>query len=473
MTSRADTGGTHRGSGFHEPRSSAAGGELESPAEVAPGVTVTWDPALPHRCVDVVVPKAGDRDPVAGLADVDRLPWLRLAAVTVLDRLLYVPLDRALLDAEVAAAQLAAAGTLSDAEPFRELLVRRALVGARAASPGVVANLERLAADDRRPPSVLTKALATLARCYAALSSEVREFDASLAVVTDAWHRLASIECTGSYGRRRVDPPAVAGPTRRGSAQIDPRSVPARVLRFGPTSDAAEISVDAVRGGAGPAVRVRVDAFSNVPSPDEMVDLGVRLIDRRSGKVRGYGVLGQPTEHRPATPAEDGRRQFEGLVSLPPSLSAPDVRVDLFGVTGAPAPAPAGSSELRRARRATLFLSDWRALVADVRLWGVRTAPAARLRAIVRRLAGDDADAADGPLWSGGPTRAHLMSLVELGDRALTGLLRARRPRGGSIAIPGDDGGAAAVVAAVSGPGDLLAAEVAAAYERSRPRRGS
>jgi hypothetical protein len=462
MTSQADTSG----SGFHEPRSSAAGGELESPAEVVPGVTVTWDPALPHRCVDVVVPKAGDRDPVAGLAEVDRLPWLRLAAVTVLDRLLYVPLDRSLLDAEVAAAQLAAAGTLSNAEPFRELLVRRALVSARAASHGVVANLERLAADDRRPPSILTKALATLARCYAALAGEVREFDASLAGVTDAWHRLDSIECTGSYGRRRVDPPAVAGPTRRGSAQIDPRSVPARVLRFGPTSDAAEISVDAVRGGAGPAVRVRVDAFSNVPSPDEAVDLGVRLIDRRSGKIRGYGVLGQP-------PGEEGRRHFEGLVSLPPSLSAPDVRVDLFGVTGAAAPAPAGSSELRRARRATLFLSDWRALVADVRLWGVRTAPAARLRAIVRRLAGDDADGADGPLWSGGPTRAQLLSLVELGDRALTGLLRGGRPRGGSIAVPGDDGGAAAVVAAVSGPGDLLAAEVAAAYERSRPRRRS
>jgi hypothetical protein len=65
------------------------------------------------------------------------------------------------------------------------------------------------------------------------------------------------------------------------------------------------------------------------------------------------------------------------------------------------------------------------------------------------------------------------LSLVELGDRALTGLLRGGRPRGGSIAVPGDDGGAAAVVAAVSGPGDLLAAEVAAAYERSRPRRRS
>jgi hypothetical protein len=76
-------------------------------------------------------------------------------------------------------------------------------------------------------------------------------------------------------------------------------------------------------------------------------------------------------------------------------------------------------------------------------------------------------------LWSGGPTRAHLSSLVEHGDRALTGWLRAGRLRGASIAIPGDDGGAAAVVAAVSGPGDLLAAELAAAHERSRPRRRS
>ena len=36
-------------------------------------------------------------------------------------------------------------------------------------------------------------------------------------------------------------------------------------------------------------------------------------------------------------------------------------------------------------------------------------------------------------------------------------------------AIAGDDGGAAAVVSSVSGPGDLLTAELAAAYERAVP----
>jgi hypothetical protein len=474
MTSRAGTGGTRRDTQIHQSRSSAARGELEHVAEVAPGVAVTWDPARPRHRVGVVASKGGDSDAAASVADVDRLPWLRLAAVAVLDRRLYAPLDQSLLDAEVAAAQLAAARTLGGAEPVREFLVGRALVGARAASQGVVAHMARLAADDRRPPAALAAALGTVARCYAALSAEVREFDASLAAVTEAWHRLTSIERTGSRDRPLVDPPAVARQTRRGAAQIDPRSVPARVLRFGPTSDAAEISVDAVRGQAGPAVQVRVDAFSSAPSADEAVDVGIRAIDRRSGEVRGYGLLGRSAARRPTmAPGEEGRRHFEGLVSLPPSLSAADVRVDLFDMSGAPPPVSANSSELRRVRRATLFLSEWRALVADVRLWGVRTAPAARLRAILRRLAGDHSDGADIPLWSGGPTRSHLVSLVELGDRTLAGRLRRGRVRGEITAIPGDDGGAAAVVAAVAGPGDLLVAEVAAAHERSWPRRRS
>ena len=45
-----------------------------------------------------------------------------------------------------------------------------------------------------------------------------------------------------------------------------------------------------------------------------------------------------------------------------------------------------------------------------------------------------------------------------------------RTPSARTRSLPGDEGGAAAVVATVSGPGDLLVAEMAAAHARSRRR---
>lgn len=465
MTSPAGTGAPR----VRSDRPSPGRGELEYAAEVAPGVTVRWDPVAPHRCVDLdVTAEAGSPDVAARLAEVDREPWLRLAAITVLDRRLYLPLNRSLLDAERAAAQFAAAATLSGGEPVHEFLVRSALVGARRAAAGVVNGLERLTADDR-PPALLA-AFAPVVRCYAALSGEVRELDVALAAVTEAWHRLTSAAAPAAPRRRAVAPPVPAGSTQPGVDQIDPRTVPARVLRLGPSLDTAEISVNPVRRNNGPALRVRVAAFPDAPSGHDGVDVGVRLVDRRSGEVRGYGVLGAPTHRHPSVRGGGGDRHFEGIVALPAALAVSDVRVDLFGVAETPPPR-LGAAELRRSRRATLFLAGWRALVADVRLWGVRTAPTARINALLRHIADDQPSDRGEPLWSGGPSRANLLCLAELSDRTLTGLLsavpsRARGRRG--AAIPGDDGGAAAVVACVSGPGDLLVAEIAAAHERVR-----
>jgi len=424
-------------------RSSAEHGELECAAEVAPGVTVTWDPGRPDRCVNFAIP--GDDEAEDRLTGIDRVPWLRLAAVTVFDRLLHLPLDRPLLDAELAAAQLAAARTLVVAEPIREVLVGKALVAARRAAPGVVTHLRGFVADGRPPPTALNAALGTLARCYAALSSEVREYDAALYSVTDAWHDLSTGSTAVRSRRAAVPPPTVDAP--RGVDRIDPRSVPARVLRFGPTADTAEIIVEPTPNST---LRVRVAAFQDGPGPGELADLGIRLVDRRSGQVRGYGFLGQPRE-----------QHFEGVVELPEDLSTADVRVDVYDISGAPPPLRLDDAELGRVRRATLFLANWRALVADVRLWGAKVAPTDRLHTIIRQFADDTSE---GPLWSGGPSRANLTCLAALGDRALTTLLRGKQ----TVTIPGDDGGAAAVAAAVSGPGDLLAAELAAAYEGAK-----
>jgi hypothetical protein len=440
MTSRVGNGGTRTACRLPRFDRTAPSGrsDLERPVEVVPGITVGWDPVHPRRCGDVDLP---DDAEVRTRAGADHLPWLRLAAVTVLDRLLYLPLDRSLLDAELAAARLVAARTLDDDEPVRELLVRRALVGARSASRGVVAYLERLGDHGRRPPPVLTAALTPLIDCYAALAGEVRGLDAALGAVLGSWRRLCALERATTRGRATIAPPVTTVPAVGGAAQIDPRWVPARVLRFGPRPDTAEIGVDPVQTGTGPAVRVRVAAFSTATARDEVADVGVRLVDRGSGAVHGYGLLGRPADAR-----------FEGLVPLPTPLAVSDVRVEVFDVAGDPP--PLDGCDVTRVRRATLFLSDWRALAADVRLWGERVGPAARLGAIVRRLSDDHVDGADLDLWSCGPSNSRVARLVELDDRTLGARLRSGR----------------GVVAAASGPGDLLAAEVAAAYDRSSER---
>lgn len=424
-------------------------GELEHPAEIAPGYVLPWDPALPQRCGDLTVPADAGPGMRARIAAVEHPPWLRLAAVAVLDRQLYLPLDRSLLDAELAGARLGAARTLAPSDRTRQVLVERALAGARSAATGLVAYFERLAGHGRRLPPSLAASLDPVVRAYAELAGEVSEFDGRLAGVSEAWHGVCSLPSIEARGQPVVAPPTAVAPTTAGAALLDPRSVRARVLRLGPSPDTGEIVVDA---SSGSVVRVWVEAFPGLTAWSAGADIAVRLVEHRSGTARAYGVLGW-------TDAHSGMTGYEGFVSLPESLSISDVRVDVFEMPGDPVSAEHGA--LREVRRATLFQSAWRELVADVRLWGARAEPATRLCAVVQRITEDVPDAA--PLWSGGPSRGHLVGLSEWGNGAL-----ADRLRGGNPDVPPPPG-AEQVVAAVSGPGDLLAAEIAAAYDRSRP----
>jgi hypothetical protein len=425
-------------------------GELEFDAEVAPGVTVTWDPATPRRCVALSV-GAGARAVAAELHRkvVDRPPWLRLAAVMTLDERLQLPLHRALLDAEIAVALVATARTLDRTEPTRDHLVDRALIRARAAVDELVTYLDRWTRPGRRPPAPLAASLAVLSRGFAALAAEVEGRDGALHQAIRALDRLAVGAPVRVRGRRRSSA-APAAPS--GVAQIDPRSLPARVLRLGPTADSAEIDVTPVRLAGRAAMRVRVPAFDPLPGPIDLPDLAVRLVHRRSGRIYGYGLLGLPVRV--------GERCFEVDVSLIDAARPGDVRVEVHDVEREPI--AADSTELCRARRATLFLAGWRALVADTRLWGASVAPTSRLRAVVRTLAADG----DGPLWSGGPTVSHLARMCELGDRPLTAMLRGEATAAAALA---GDADVLEVIDSVAGPGDLLAAELAAAYERAVP----
>ena len=440
-------------------RSRTTRGELEFDAEVAPGITVTWDPATPRQCVSVSVEREAGADggpppakPADSSAVAARTPWLRLAAVSMLSNRLNLPLDRSLLDAEFFRAQIGAARTLRYGEPTRELLLEGALVRARRAAQGVVHYLNRLTAANRRPPPLLDASLGALIESYAALSAEV-DYDAALVAVTEAVGRLATVTSAPARVRRR--PPAPE-PARSGEAQIDPRLIPARVLRLGPTVDSAEIEIQTVRLPGRTLLRVQVPAFAPLPEPADLPDVGIRLIHRKSGQVYGYAVLGLP---------DRANHYFGGLVALTDAVIADDVRVEPYDAASSPPPVSTDDAALRRVRRATLFLAGWRALFADALMWGTKAAPAAQLRVVMATLAPDVGHGIHEPLWAGGPTLSHLRRIAELGDRRLATLLQSGAMVS-STTIPGDDGGAASVVNSVSGPGDLLVAELAAAYER-------
>ena len=284
-------------SGLAVPRSRSGRGELEFDAEVAPGITVTWDPATRASAWPSPwhEPPTRRRLPADYSAVADRTPWLRLAAVTTFDRRLYLPLNRSLLDAEIASAQMAAARTLSRLEPVRDHLVDQALVRARRAARGVVHYLDRFVAAGRRPPAPLRTALEMLGESYTVLAEEVDDHDADLAAVAEAADRLALV--APPSGRLDADVEVAASePAPSGVAQIDPRLLPARVLRLGPDVDAAEIDVVLVELRGRPAVQVRVPSFGPLPrSVDVPVpDVGVRLTDRRTGRVQGLGSSAWP-----------------------------------------------------------------------------------------------------------------------------------------------------------------------------------
>jgi hypothetical protein len=440
----------------------ARNGELVREAALAPAVTMRWNPAAPAECARNGVELLGTdveavRDAVSPPGSA-AAQWCRLASLAALDHLLRVPLNRSLLDAERAGAELDAARTLPEGEQTREWLIRKALHRARLAVPGVVQYLDRLTVDDCCPPAALSAAVETLRACYSALAGEASEPDGELDSIVEACRRLAMLD--GSGVRNRGPAPFVGPvlPAVPAEDFLDPRRLPAHRLGFAQVAEVAEISVAAVQWKGRPAVRVRVPASGLDRNGD--LDVAVRLVDRRSGDVCCNGLLGGLVTQPPRTLGGIGERYYEGTVVLPAALAAEDVRVDVHdAASGWPTP-PADHEELRRARQAPVILSAWRSLVADVRLWGAAAKPAARLRSIVRELpAGASGDRA-AQLWTGGPVPSTLLRLAVRGDRSLTAVLCGRV----CVRL---DGNARALVESVSGAGELLIAELAAAYDRS------
>jgi hypothetical protein len=238
---------------------------------------------------------------------------------------------------------------------------------------------------------------------------------------------------------------------------IDPRQIRARVFAQSSDPSAAEVTMTDTRVNDQPAVLVCVPAFRRTLDPQIVPRLLVRLVDSLSADPRGTAVL-------TASPTPTGRRReryFEGIVPLRGS-GVENLRADVFDALSDVPPARDDTDEaLQGARRATVFLGEWRRLLALAQLPTAVTAPTRWLRELATRLEPKDGEPTQ-PLFADGPSPDDLQRLAAASDDEL--LRHARSPEH-------DDhhSTAAGLFALAWGSGQLLVAELAAA--RSGPTR--
>ncbi len=413
-------GGALPGAGCAGP----AGSALAHETHLGGGVRVVVDLLRPGRWRTVSAP-AADPDSVplvralAGVADELRgpvldvagdpagaRPWLRVAVVDALDRWLQAPVSQALVDAERAVSRLRAARTLPGGA-LRSALVGEALQRARGASRGVALSLRELGARSPAMPELLASAVQSLVDGYEELAAEVGGPDRELAAVGEAWRRR--LRPVGGARRRaasahRRPEPAGTPP----SSMIDPRLLRARILRLAADPARPEIVLEV----DGAAVHVRVPAFGGVVDPTLRTRLAVRLVDRRTT---------EPTAHALLTGTVDGP-YFEATLPLG-GLAPTEVRADVFDALGddlPPVPTDADPA-LQDARRAVVYLGEWRRLVGLARLPGAPGEPARRLRDLAARVRPAGAGL---PAFRGGPTGVELDALAAMGDADLAERLR-------------------------------------------------
>lgn len=403
----------------------------------------------------------GDGDPTRHSLAVDpggAAPWIRVAVVDALDRWLHLPLDQSLVDAERGVSRGWAARTLPADAAARVIVLGEGLQLARRASGNVAGYLRTLGSRRRAVPSGLLAAVRHLMQGYTELVAEVSGPDSELAAVLDTWRhvsdRISAMDsdeaAVGTLTLGPIGRPHL--PSRRGrlASMIDPRQIRARVFAQSSDPSAAEITMADTRVDDHPAVLVCVPAFRRTLDQQVVPRLLVRLVDSLSADPRGMAVL-------TASPTPTGRRgrYFEGIVPLRGS-SVENVRADVFDALSDVPPARGDTDEaLQGARRATVFLGEWRRLLALAQLPTAVTAPARWLRELATRLEPKDGGPTH-PLFADGPSPDDLRRLAAASDAEL--LRRAR-----SLEHDDHQSTAAGLFALAWGSGRLLVAEIAAA----------
>ena len=325
-------------------------------------------------------------------------PWLRVAAVDVLDRWLHLPLNQALVDAERGVARGYAASTLEPGRARNEVLID-ALRLARAASWALVEYLGRLARSPHPVPESLRKVLNDLIEGYHALAAELPEPDQQLRSVVKAGRAVLDRLPTGvdeNRARTRDDARRAQRAVLAKSlvtdviSLIDPRQIPGRMLRLSMEPAVGEVRMRVMRTNGRDAVVVEAPAYGpgngNLRGGNASQQLSVRLIDTVTGADVEGAVLTLESGAERASPV------FRAVVPLP-RADLNRLRADVYDGTSDEPPASSDADpDLLSTRRTAVLLATWRQLVAAVRLGESQTDD---ITAQVRAISGDPEATAD------------------------------------------------------------------------------
>ena len=315
-------------------------------------------------------------------------PWLRVAAVDVLDRWLHLPLNQALIDAERGVARACAARTLGPGLARNEVLAD-ALRLARAASWAFVDYLGRLSRSPHPVPESLRKVLNDLIEGYHALAAELPEPDRQLRAVVKTGRRVldrlpAGVEENRSRASRDAGctPEAALKPglVTDVTSLIDPRQITARMLRLSMRSAVGEVCMRVRRTNSRDAVVVEAPAYEpgngNLRGGSAGEQLSVRLIDTMTGTDIDGAVLTLEggIEHSPPV--------FRAVVPLP-DVDLHRLRADVYdGVSDEPPAQSDADPDLLSVRKTAALLATWRRLAAAVRLGEFQGDVTAQVRAV-------------------------------------------------------------------------------------------
>ena len=440
---------------------------LSYSAHLGAGVHVVVDPMFPGRWRDMSAGAVTDlsrplvetligtvseqelRDGVDPLLvdAASATPWRRLAAVDVLDRWLYAPLNQALVDAERAVAGGRAARTLPEG-PARDLILGDALRRARRSSRGVVLFLHEFA--DRPAPlsNALITAVQDLVEGFDELHGALSGPDHGLSVVAKTWRKLRRradvLHPSAPYPSARPRHPGTTGSGLRSANMIDPRQIRARTVALAGDPAIPEVSLSASAAISPGTMHVRVPVFRGSADRELLARLAVRVVEHGSARSRAQVML---------SAAGDGDGALEATVPLC-GLDPAGVRVDVFdALSDLPPAAEDTDRALQEARRAVAFVSGWRRLASIAHLWAERHIIGRCLRDLADLVGPADGD--DAPLYAGGPTPSRLRAMADQAGDELSDRLRGRYDSQPADMFP-DVGG-------VAGP---LVAELAAEHVR-------
>jgi hypothetical protein len=323
-------------------------------------------------------------------------PWLRVAAVDALDRWLHLPLNQVLVDAERGVARACAASTLEPGVARNDVLAD-ALRLTRAASWEFVGYLSRLAHSSHLVQESLRKVLVDLIEGYQALAAELPEPDHQLLSVVKAGREVldrihAGIDEDGGHSPRDTGCAGEAAPTPAVGADvmslIDPRQIPARVVRLSRSPAGGEVRMRVTRADGGvDAVVIEVPCYE--PGHGELrggtasEQLSVRLIDTMTGADLDGAVLTLDRAVSRSSPL------FRAVMPLP-DVDPQRIRADVYDGTSNEPPASSDTDpDLLAIRKTAALLASGRRRVAATRLGESQATVTAQVRAVMTVGAGD------------------------------------------------------------------------------------